>query len=290
LSKSERKIVRGEKHHWWPKSLSNFWIDNKGLVYRIDANGKVIPSKPKEFGAISDGHNLIFSQKSSWESTIEDYFDKPDSSMGSVVNFLQALKEREKEELFNLNDSEKELLDLSKECLISLLVRSPRYRNGICYLIESLRGKLPKAEEKSLVSSNIHQKYRALVNKSLNTGKLLVLFSEQDEFIYGDGLFSNLTVNTQSFSDFYSLVPFTPSISLAWSVPREYKTKPEINFSILNNDQVKLINNATQIYSKDYLFFRSQQPELLEEFKAREHSQYNATMNPISSIIYNLIQ
>ena len=287
LSKSDRKVIRGEKHHWWPKSLSNYWADEKGLVYRIDVSGKVIPSKPKEFGSISDGHNLLFQGRSSWESTIEGYFDKPDRSMKSVVSFLNSVIEREKEGTFEVDDIDKDMLNLSKECLISLLVRSPRYRSGISSLIESLRGEIPKADGKSLISSNMNQKYKFLLKKSLNAGKLLILYSESDEFIYGDGLFSNLTVNTHDFSNFYSLVPFTPSLSLAWSVPREYRSKPEITSAILNSEQVKLINNSTQIYSKEYLFFRSQHPELLEEFRVNEHLKYRDIINPVSSIIRN---
>lgn len=230
---------------------------------------------------------MLFSKKNSWESTIEDFFDKPDNSMASVVEYLVSLNE---EKSLNINQDESEQLNLCKECLLSLLVRSPKYRNAISALIERLRGKLSKSEMKSLISSNINQKYKTLINNSKNKGKLIVLTSEKDEFIYGDGLFSNLSINTQNFNNFYSLVPFTPFLSLAWVVARDYEPNSEVTIATLNSEQVQLINDTTQIYSKEYLLFRAQEPLLIEEFKAKEHYHYNSTRNPIANLIDMLIQ
>ncbi|MCK5542743.1 MAG: hypothetical protein KAI40_08610 [Desulfobacterales bacterium] len=54
-------------------------------MQRIDSTGNVIPSTPKEFGQISNGHNIIFENESPWQSTIEHYFDKPDNNMPKIV-------------------------------------------------------------------------------------------------------------------------------------------------------------------------------------------------------------
>lgn len=58
-----RKLLKGEKHHWWPKGLSKYWGNEQGLVYRKDSSGKIIRSKPKAFGQISDGHNILFDEE-----------------------------------------------------------------------------------------------------------------------------------------------------------------------------------------------------------------------------------
>lgn len=88
----KRIVIKGEKHHWWPKGLSKYWGNERGLVQRINFKGNVIPSKPKEFGQISDGHNILFENESPWQSTIEHYFDEPDQNMAKMVGWLESLK------------------------------------------------------------------------------------------------------------------------------------------------------------------------------------------------------
>ena len=43
----KRKVIKGEKHHWWPKGLSKYWENERGLVQRIDIKGEVIPPSQK---------------------------------------------------------------------------------------------------------------------------------------------------------------------------------------------------------------------------------------------------
>ena len=87
-----RPLIKGEQHHWWPKSISKYWGNEKGLVHRVDFCGNVISSTPKEFGKISNGHNILFEEDSPWQTTIEHYFDKPDRSMTKIVEWLTFLE------------------------------------------------------------------------------------------------------------------------------------------------------------------------------------------------------
>lgn len=127
----KRKVIKGEKHHWWPKGLSKHWGNENGLVQRVDYAGKVIPSKPKEFGQISNGHNILFENESPWESTIEHYFDEPDGNMPKIISWLESFKKDD--DIENITEcshlsqeKEDENMDILRECIISLTVRSPK--------------------------------------------------------------------------------------------------------------------------------------------------------------------
>ncbi len=290
----KRKVIKGEKHHWWPKGLSKYWENERGLVQRIDFKGEVIPSKPKEFGQISDGHNILFENESPWQSTIEYYFDEPDQNMPKIVGWLASLKSEVKTEnttefLYLSQEREDENLDTLRECIISLVVRSPKYRNAQNSFVESFRGKLEKAESKRLIAANINQKYKTLVQNSKGAGKFAILFSEKFEFIYGDGFYSNINAATEHLSGLKIVIPMTPHIAVVWSSPMAYRSYPRLISIEADKETVEIVNNSVQVYSKEHLFFRTQKPSLIEDFKLGEHKVYDHQTDPVARLIDLLI-
>jgi hypothetical protein len=290
----KRKVVKGEKHHWWPKGLSKYWENERGLVQRIDIEGEVIPSKSKEFGQISDGHNILFENESPWQSTIEHYFDEPDRNMPEIVSWLASLKMEVKAEnttdfLYLSQEREDGNLDSLRECIISLVVRSPKYRNAQNSFVESFRGKLDKVESKRLIAANIHQKYKTLVKNSKGAGKFAILFSEKYEFIYGDGFYSNISAATEHLSGLKIVIPMTPHIAVVWSSPMAYRSHPRLISIEADKETVEIVNNSVQVYSKEYLFFRTQKPSLIEDFKLSEHRLYGHQTDPVDRLINSLI-
>jgi len=290
----KRKVIKGEKHHWWPKGLSKYWENERGLIQRIDIKGEVIPSKPKEFGQISNGHNILFENESPWQSTIENYFDEPDRNMSEIVGWLASLKREVKAEntteiLYLSQEREDENLDSLRECIISLAVRSPKYRNSQNSFVESFRGKLDKAESKRLIAANIHQKYKTLVKNSKGAGKFAILFSEKYEFIYGDGFNSNINAATEHLSGLKIVIPMTPHIAVVWSSPMAYRSHPMLISIEADKETVEIVNNSIQVYSKEYLFFRTQKPSLIEDFKLGEHRLYGHQTDPVDRLINSLI-
>ncbi len=290
-----RKVIKGEKHHWWPKAISKFWESERGLVQRIDSSEKVVSSKGKEFGQISGGHNMLFERVSPWQSTIEHYFDDPDRNMSSIIEWLASLKSevdsegtKEKQDLNQERESEN--LDILRECIISLVVRAPKFRNSLNSSVESIRGKLDKSESKRLIASNIHQKYKALIKSSKGVGKFALLFSDEYEFIYGDGVYSNITPVTEQLHDIKLVIPLTPDIAVVWSSPMVFQTYPRIMSIVANKEIVAMVNNSVQVYSKDYLFFREQKPDLIGDFKIGEHRVYSHQSDPVGKLVDSLIE
>lgn len=291
----QRKVIRGENHHWWPEVVSHFWENDKGLVHRVDFNGKIVTSRGKEFGKISGGHNIIFEKPSKWDSTIEHYFDESDSNFGKVIDWLLSLNKEEKNIVKICEDGivwhhyTDELLDMLRECLISLVVRSPKYRNSQVQYVENLRGKLPNKEAKLLITANISQKYKRLVEHSKGLGKFAVLFSYDKDFIFGDGCYSTIGPSTELLTNLKMVISLTPNMAVIWAIPMAYRTPPRLISILSSHSIVELVNNTTQIYSKEYLFFRSEKPELLNDFRLHEHRKYIHETDPIDILINSLI-
>jgi hypothetical protein len=204
-----RQAVRGEKHHWWPRSLSRYWANDEGLLHRIDTNGLDICSRPEQFGQISNGHKFT----------------------------------------------------------------------------EQFRGEIEKRENMGLIAANINQSYSALVSSSRGCGKLAIISSDNFEFIYGDGVYSNIGATTESLSGLKLAIPVTLKIAVVWSLPMSYRIEPRIKVVHADTDIVRLINYSIQVYSKDYLFYRSQKPELLSVFKEHVHKVFKSDHDPIANLI-----
>jgi len=291
----QRKVIKGEKHHWWPEAVSRLWENENGLIHRLDVNGTSVSSSGENFARISDGHNILLDKPSPWESTIEHYFDEPDTNFPKVINWLSSLKQKDT----NINqvtynkivshDCADEMLDTLRECLISLIVRSPRYRSSQLKTVESFRGELEKPESKRLIVVNINQKYKTLVQNSKGSGKFAVLFAEGKEFIFGDGCYSNINACTEYLNDLKVLIPLTPSMAVIWARPMAYKTHPRLISTQINCSIVELVNKTIQIYSKDYLFYRSERPDIIEDFKLNEYREYKSETDPIAKLINSLI-
>ncbi|MBC3765832.1 DUF4238 domain-containing protein [Neptunicella marina] len=288
-----KKTQRGAKHHWWPKSLSQFWLNKSGKVNRISSNGEIISSNPKEFAHISNGHNFIYDSPNSWEGTIEPFFDNSDRNMRSIVKDLEEFRSWnsfEKRYMYATQSEEHQNIDLLRECILSLVVRSPFYRNRLNNLVIGFRGEIPKKESKMLITSNMGSAFRELTRNSVRCGRLAILFSDEAEFIYGDGVYNNISSSVYYLSNLQIVIPITPNIAVVWANPRSYMSQPLVQSLPIDRRTVLMINNAIQIYSKDYIFYRNEMPELIEPFTRNEHLTYSNNQNPLYKFVDHLIR
>jgi hypothetical protein len=98
--------------------------------------------------------------------------------------------------------------------------------------------------------------------------------SPRKEFLYGDGIYSNISIGSDDFRNTRILAPITPNIAVLYALPVERVVEPRI-FSVEADDDLhSLVNTTTQIYSKNCLFFRGDPPELSEFFRRGEHLRY----------------
>lgn len=268
--------LKPERHHWWPRSVTKFWSDNSGCITRIDSAGASITQQPKKFGYIRNIHHVKAGDEPSvWDFSYERTFDEADSNFPHLVSWLQQFPVGltsdqdtfpERLQPLIISTSDRERISI---CLASLIVRSPSMRNRIEITVRDLRSDyygLDQVVPSSLISVSAANGQINLSSLLLNRGKFAVFQSADQEFLYGDGFYHNLTDLTSIHRSATCAIPITPNIFVFYRTNTSGYSNPiAFNLSI-NAEEVKIVNTLTQIYSKDYIFYKSQPPDILPEF------------------------
>jgi hypothetical protein len=115
-----------------------------------------------------------------------------------------------------------------------------------------------------------------------NAGILTLLHSTQDEFIFGDGLYDAIFDRPISYryhgSDMVlaltgdAFVPLLPNVC-AHIAFESFGRGLTLRHSMIGSTEVAAINDLTQLFSKDYIFFRDQRPRLSPDYQARQHKK-----------------
>ena len=161
------------------------------------------------------------------------------------------------------------------ECMVSLVVRSPRFRETGVALAEHFRGPLGERERNGLISLNIMHCQRRIADSIGTRGKFAVLLAREHEFHFGDGFYHNLGRETQTSSGARIVVPITPNVTVCYCHPISYSTNPRLMTLSLTSDEVKFFNRTIQIYARDMVFFRGVKPDLLDVYRSAEHRIYD---------------
>jgi hypothetical protein len=153
----------------------------------------------------------------------------------------------------------------------SLLIRSPANRSKYEGYPKTIG--LPPDEE--VGKGNMIQNYRIakkLCQKGLISNQYFVLmYSPLKKFIFGDGsldwLTSGLIANRINGR---ILLPLTPHLCIYFCTPMSMRSTP--NFASLSVApwMVDWVNDITQIYSKDKLFFHGKPPKITNAFRQRQ--------------------
>lgn len=270
------KPLKSAAHHWWPRGLSEFWKDETGNVTRVSWDGQTLKAPPKQFGAITNAHHINLDGP--WAASIEPLFDDADSALPSLVRKLEQLtciSARNGATIdaritpHEIESGDRKMLG---ECLASLLARCPAHRHLLHLATESIWGRTDDQigkHDDTLIAANIHQHYRQIVSSLESGGKIVLLRSGEREFIMGEGYLNTLVGHTIELR-YHCLVPLTPSLAVLAFAPLSYRTNPAICAIGLSVAEVNLINEITQIYSRNYIFYRNQAPKLIDAFKVRE--------------------
>jgi hypothetical protein len=271
--------------HYWPESISDFWKDSEGQVNRHSWNGELTRSPPKNFGGLKKGHQIRLDGL--WDTTIEPQFNKADSNVPRVIKQLLSLDSKDRVESrplqerllgYTLTDDMRAILG---EILASLIVRSPAFRNHKAITANFYRQGLPHRDsngERNLIVANMNQDYQRIVQSLRTGGKIVVLFCDTTEFIFGDGFLNNISAD--SFSNQKLLIPMTPNMCVALSRPISYYSKPNTITVRLATEEVDMCNEITQIYTKDYVYYRNVRPKIVPEFSKRSFLELEYHRHP----------
>lgn len=260
--------------HYWPKSISSFWSDSGGQVNRLSWDAELVRSPPKNFGALKKGHQIRFG--GFWDTTIEPLFNSADSNTPHVVKYLLSLESKIgieslsfQERLLGHTLTESMRANLG-EILASLIVRSPAFRHNKNVAVTNMRQGLPYhdyIDEQNLIVANMNQEYRGIVRSLKSGGKIVVLFSDTNEFIFGEGFLNNL--NADSLINQKLFIPITPTMCVALSRPISYSSNFNTVTVRLSAKEVDKCNEITQVYTRDYIYFRYRPPRVISAFSER---------------------
>jgi hypothetical protein len=292
-----RKALKSAQHHWWPKSLSKAWAAADGCVTQLWWDGREHRQQPGKFGSIGNAHHLKFSEDGLWNSSLEDDFRKADDAFPELTDWLLKLelkhagkRARFHERLF-AQPLTRERRHILSECLASLIVRSPYFRNNIRIAVEPAREGLPDPRaNKTLIAANMARSLGAFRNAMEGAGKFVVIVSDSKEFICGDGFLHNFPVVPDHIYSCRCIIPVLPTVTVLFVQPLVYRTQPELMTFLLRRDEVDIFNETVQIYSRDFVFYRNDKPDLVESFTCHQFLQYEyhehlAFMSFIASVV-----
>jgi hypothetical protein len=277
--------LKSAKHHWWPECVSRHWAAKDGKTGRIEPDGSTIRIPPKELGAIGNGHHIKFGRNPGdsdvWDSSFEKEFDAADTNFPGVISWLNGLSR----EAFYDRDLSGRFVSQPATDKQLLALTSPMNREASVALAESLRGPLPNRERNLIIGVNMQHSQRIIVDSIRANAKFAILFSTAREFIYGDGFFHNVRAVVDPPHSPRMLVPITPTMSVIISRPTSFFAQPRLSTLVLTADEVSQCNHAVQVYSRQALFFRSQEPSLIEAFTCCKHMEYESPDNPVNNLI-----
>ncbi|MFE3837539.1 hypothetical protein [Pseudogemmobacter sonorensis] len=286
---------KSKNHHWWPVALQGYWADKSGNVWWIEPSGRTDKKRAanRKIGFKIHGHTIF--RGGAWEGNFEKEFDI-DSEVHNVISSLKELKPlgRTPAEFFTLLKmifkKDRTLRDMCKYyvleeslhrrlllLILSLIIRSPSNRSK--YEGYSRLAGMPPDED--VGKANMQQNYmiaKKICQSGFTSNQYFVLLhSPLKRFTFGDGsldwLTSGLIGNRINGK---ALVPLTPHLCVYFCTPMAMRSSPNCASLSVAPWMVDWVNEITQIYSKDRIFFKGKAPKLIEAFRRAqflEHKQ-----------------
>jgi hypothetical protein len=133
----------------------------------------------------------------------------------------------------------------------------------------------PAEADQPLIAMNQQNLYEAYHRVLERSGRWAVLFTDTKEFIFGDGFLHDFPASADGLhAPRRAVVPLTPTVAIAYAYPRSYPSEPRLVTLRVNAEEVQFFNEALQGYANEFLFYRSQQPKLIDAFKDGGHRQF----------------
>ncbi|MFT4076054.1 MAG: hypothetical protein QM647_11040 [Asticcacaulis sp.] len=269
--------------HWWPKGLQRLWGDQEEYVSCISPAGDIDRRRPSKNGSKKGyaqkrgGHKITFGT-SPWNHTFEPEFDEVDNSGPPILKLIAAKLLGEDRELLGI-PFDPEIADQIVMLCFSLLIRSPAFRCHYSHVGEAFG--LGSDEETGKANiSHFWRHAKDIDLKKCNSGKLLLLHSSESEFCFGDGLYDTIFTRplvwrgrgVQCVADLMgdAFVPLLPDLC-AYLYFERGGLGITTHVLQVSAKAVAQVNELTQIYSKERLFFRKSPPTLSAEYKRNEY-------------------
>ena len=281
--------------HWWPKGIQRLWADPDGYISRVKPSSGVEKRKPpkrgskKGFAHKRGGHRVVFGV-SPWNHTFEPDFDEIDNKAPPVLGGMARQLGEDCKGLYNPTSTGHTTDTLVKLCF-SLLIRSPAFRDRFSNAGASFGLRFNEETGKANLS-HFWNAAKEIDLTKCNSCNLLLLYSNEEEYCFGDGLYDTIFTRPVSWrplgehwvADLVgdAFVPLLPSVCAYLHFMRG-GCGGNTKMIQVASDVVSEINVHTQIFSKEQLFFRSSPPALTEEYKRGEHMMISSGHKPLIS-------
>ncbi|MBS1826407.1 MAG: DUF4238 domain-containing protein [Acidobacteria bacterium] len=290
--------LKSALHHWWPCCVSRHWTSEDGSIGWMKPDGTSLRAPPRKLGAIRNGHQIKLADRAdettAFDTDFESAFNLADSQFPDVIAWLEGLERlprshRSVTDRFISQPATHEQLCALTECIVSLAVRSPRNREASVARAELLSSvRLTRRRREALIGANMHSSQRIVSDAIGADAKFAVVYSESNEFIYGDGFFHNVEATVMPPQLPKIVAPVTPHITVVIARPMSYMQEPRLTTTLLNAAEVKTFNSAVQVYSREALYYRHEAPVITDDFQCARHLAYSHPDNPIDSFIRNI--
>jgi hypothetical protein len=277
-----KESLKSELHHWWPRTLAELWEAADGMVSVIRPDGAVRRAPAGAFGAITNAHHMKIGGP--WDSTFEPIFNQPDSEISDFVRWLSTLeaplvdKDRPMMERIGAQPLPQDREQQFARVTASLLARTPQIRHSIKLTTEHYRNQYglsdPKAD-KTLIALNQRGLYDAYRKYMEGGGRWAVLFSDEKEFVAGDGFLHNFPASQDGLNSGRKLVlPLLPTTTIVFMRPTSYPSEPRLVTMRLGASEVQTLNDVVQVYASHFVFYRDDKPIMSDAFKSGTHRQF----------------
>lgn len=178
-----------------------------------------------------------------------------------------------------------ELFSQLIECIISLAVRSPMFRENAVRAAEELRGKIDPKELSALIGLNIRHSLQTALKQIGKRGKAMVVFSPQREFIFGDGFFNNLTPPLDHLLNVTLFVPLTPRMAVLFARPSKFTVLPRLVTFVASEQETEALNLAVHVYAKGAIYYRTDRPAMTAHFAEDKHLVFAGPHNAVDQLM-----
>lgn len=311
-----KKKNPSENHHWFPKSLQQYWkaSDNRLWHSRPDGSHKhvLVPKNRNKNGFTKDGH--IIDHGAFGKTNFESDFDVVDNSIPQLMGALKTLKPKytptsflfdliklkyfdifNQKKLFKYHEIDETTHRSLLRLLLSLIIRSPASRN--IYENYGASWGVPRCQDSGKINmKNSFKRALTLTDKSsINNQFFVLIYSPLNNFVFGDGIPQWGLENLIDCHVIYgrALVPLTPDMCIYFNSSYDNsRNKCRFATTLANNFMTNEINDSVQIFSKNRLYYsyEHQKPLLLDSFKEENFLTYRVSENQTITYLDNMFQ
>ena len=286
--------LKSAVHHWWPQAISQHWVGEDGFVGALRSDGRHFRTQHGKLGGIKNAHNMKLSpegQTSPWNHSFESLYDNADSAFPRIIDEIQSVvsswmsADRSTESFEPVVVSEWLRQNLATS-VVSLCLRGPLNRFMALGLAMKLReGKISPREQNTIIGHNIQYMLKDYSRYMSGRGKVALIYSPEQEFIFGDGFFHNLTTPGNMAHSPRMIVPLTPRYSVIYAMPSSMNPNPMFHACYVGADVATQMNRTIQVYSKDELFYANEKPCPGKDFLKSAFMRYEYGSNSADHLI-----